>query len=71
MANNRGRRAPVPGYLATAGRYLAVRQSGTVLAGWNPDETYWFNDVLRPGIGPSEWESNESQPPTWVHTAKL
>jgi hypothetical protein len=61
----------VPGYLATAGRYLAVRQSGTVLAGWNPDETYWLNDVLRPGSGPSEWQSNESQPPTWVHTAKV
>ena len=59
----------VTGYLTTAGRYLAVGQSGTVLAGWNPDETYWLNDVLRPGTAPSEWQSNESQPPTWVDDA--
>jgi hypothetical protein len=55
----------VTGYLTTAGQCLAVGQSGTVLAGWNPDETYWLNDVLRPGTVPSEWHSNESQPPTW------
>jgi hypothetical protein len=59
----------VSGYLTTAGRYLGVGQSGTVLAGWNPDETYWLNDVLRPGAVPSEWHSNESQPPTWTGNA--
>lgn len=56
----------VSGYLTTAGRHLAVGQSGTVLAGWNPDETYWLNDVLHAGAIPSEWHSNESQPPTWA-----
>ena len=60
----------VRGYLTTAGRYLAVGQSGTVLAGWNPDETYWLNDVLRPGTAPSEWHSNESRPPTWADATK-
>jgi hypothetical protein len=59
----------VSGYLTTAGRHLAVGQSGTVLAGWNPDETYWLNDVLRPGAAPSGWHSTESQPPTWVGDA--
>lgn len=59
----------VSGYLTTAGRHLAVGQSGTVLAGWNPDETYWLNDVLRSGAVPSGWHSTESQPPTWVGDA--
>jgi hypothetical protein len=60
----------VRGYLTTAGRYLAVGRSGTVLAGWNPDETYWLNDVLRPGAAPSEWQSDHSQPPEWVAGTK-
>jgi hypothetical protein len=47
----------VPGYLTTAGRYLAVGQSCTVLAGWNPDETYW-PDVLPAGRVTSGWHSN-------------
>ena len=59
----------VSGYLTAAGRHLAVGQSGTVLAGWNPDETYWLNDVLRSGAVPSGWHSTESQPPTWVGDA--
>lgn len=38
----------------------------TVLAGWNPDQTYWLGDVLRPGATPSEWHSDDSQPPSWT-----
>lgn len=59
----------VSGYLTAAGRHPAVGPSGTVLSGWNPDETYWLNDVLRPGAVPSAWHSNESQPPTCVGDA--
>jgi hypothetical protein len=39
----------VAGYLATAGRALPVGTARTLLGGWNPDETYWLTDVLRPG----------------------
>lgn len=36
----------VAGYLATAGRAVAVTDdTSSVLAGWNPDETYWLTDV--------------------------
>ena len=58
------------GYLTTAGLALAARPSAagpsaavlerTILAGWNPDETYWLNDVLTPGAAPSDWRSEGS-----------
>ncbi|MBT2550716.1 hypothetical protein [Arthrobacter sp. ISL-65] len=57
------------GYLTTAGLALAAKPSAgpssavlerTVLAGWNPDETYWLNDVLTPGAAPSDWRSQGS-----------
>ncbi|RAM37790.1 hypothetical protein DBZ45_08055 [Arthrobacter globiformis] len=57
------------GYLTTAGRGVAARPSAgssvavlerTVLAGWNPDETYWLNDVLTPGAAPSDWRTDGS-----------
>ena len=57
------------GYLTTAGLALAARPSAgpsvavlerTVLAGWDPDETYWLNDVLTPGAAPSNWRSDGS-----------
>ena len=33
------------GYLSTAGRRVAVQgDTSSVLAGWNPDETYWLTD---------------------------
>ncbi len=36
----------VRGYLTTAGAALPVDAGTTVLAGWNPDETWWLNDCL-------------------------
>jgi len=42
----------VGGYLATAGRALAVNDARCLLAGWDPDQTYWLADVLA-GAGPS------------------
>ena len=43
---------PVGGYLTTAGRALAVNDARCLLAGWDPDQTYWLADVLA-GVGPS------------------
>ncbi|WP_395404031.1 hypothetical protein ACHMXB_07215 [Arthrobacter sp. UC242_113] len=57
------------GYLTTAGLALAARPSAgpsvavferTVLAGWDPDETYWLNDVLTHGAAPSDWRIDGS-----------
>jgi hypothetical protein len=45
----------VLGYLMTAGRALPVRDSHTVLAGWNPDETYWLTDALAAAGEPEDW----------------
>jgi len=40
--------------MATAGEALPAADGGTVLAGWNPDCTYWVCDAR---VGPGE---------TWV-----
>jgi hypothetical protein len=46
----------VAGYLTTAGRALDVEeQYATVLAGWDPDATYWLADVLRPAGPATRW----------------
>lgn len=52
----------VLGYLTTAGRALPVGDSHTVLAGWNPDETYWLTDVLAESGAPAEWHRDRSDP---------
>lgn len=51
----------VSGYLTTAGRPLPVAGRGCcLLAGWDPDETYWLGDVLS-AAGPSvRWVSDDS-----------
>jgi hypothetical protein len=45
----------VAGYLATAGRALSVDDARTVLAGWNPDETFWLTEVLTSSGPPTNW----------------
>lgn len=56
----------VTGYLTTAGRALPVGKGHTVLAGWNPDETYWLVDVLKPDGPPVEWHRSDSQEANWT-----
>lgn len=60
----------VIGYLTTAGRALSVGSSvipdaHTVLAGWNPDESFWLGDVLRPGGEPVTWRRPEEGFAAW------
>ena len=45
----------VHGYLTTAGRALPVLDACTVLAGWNPDQTFWLTDILTQSGAPTEW----------------
>jgi hypothetical protein len=55
----------VAGYLATAGRRLPVGDAGTVLAGWDPDQTYWLTDILTLGGPASTWVRSDVEPLGW------
>jgi hypothetical protein len=72
----------VGGYLTTAGRALAVEGAAepvegaaepvgaaTMLAGWDPDLTYWLADVLEPAgpAGqPARWVERDDEPLGWA-----
>lgn len=59
----------VAGYLATNGRALEVPGGHTMLAGWDPDATWWLNDVLRPAGEPRVWFQDDDDPFLWLpHT---
>ena len=52
----------VSGYLTIATRALPLARGGaaTMLAGWNPDQTWWLTDILGVGAGPpTTWHSDE------------
>lgn len=49
----------VAGYLTSAGRTLRVGQEATMLAGWNPDQTFWLNDVLRDAGPSTHWRRQD------------
>ncbi len=54
----------VLGYLMTAGRALPVTDdSRTVLAGWNPDESFWLTDALETGAVPADWRRADQRAP--------
>jgi hypothetical protein len=56
----------VTGYLTTAGKLLHVGDVGTLLAGWDPDATFWLGDVVSIG-GPAEhWSGDHNDPTDWV-----
>jgi len=58
------------GYLATAGRPLDAGRGLTMLAGWDPDATYWLGDVLEGSGDPTEWENPvEGTIAEWTPTA--
>lgn len=55
----------VAGYLATAGRALPVGDASTMLAGWDPDATYWLTDVLSPAGPPTDWVADGGDGSCW------
>jgi hypothetical protein len=58
----------VGGYLTTAGRALVVNDARCLLAGWDPDATYWLADVLTSGGSPVRWISDDSAHLGWRRT---
>jgi hypothetical protein len=55
----------VAGYLSTAGRLLPAGSARTLLAGWNPDETYWLADVIT-SLGQAQaWHNPSRDPLGW------
>jgi hypothetical protein len=55
----------VAGYLSTAGRTVPVGSARTLLAGWNPDETYWLADVIT-SLGEAQaWHNPSREPLGW------
>jgi hypothetical protein len=60
----------VAAYLTTAGRALPVSgDAATMLAGWDPDLTYWLGDVLEQAGSPSRWVEDEAAPLGWAAAA--
>ncbi|WP_167043820.1 hypothetical protein [Salinibacterium sp. ZJ454] len=56
----------VGGYLATAGLALPVADDwATVLAGWDPDQTYWLQDVTPDPSTRQEWQY-DSEDGNWT-----
>ncbi|MBZ5738829.1 hypothetical protein [Nocardioides mangrovi] len=54
----------VAGYLATAGRAVAVTEdTASVLAGWDPDQTYWLTDVVLASAPERTWIRDDD---TWT-----
>jgi hypothetical protein len=53
----------VIGYLTTAGRSLPVGDARTMLAGWDPDQTWWLGDVLSGGGSAERWVATEQDQP--------
>jgi hypothetical protein len=54
------------GYLRAQEQAAPVRDGRTVLAGWNPDATYWLRDAI--GLADSvseEWIRESGAPPNW------
>jgi hypothetical protein len=60
----------VLGYLSTAGRALPACDAYTVLAGWNPDETWWLTDSAQLIDAPIRWSRDQRDHATrWVRAA--
>lgn len=59
----------VGGYLSAAGRAIQAGSGHTVLAGWNPDETWWPTDSPRHLDEPVTWlNTRNDEPLAWAPT---
>lgn len=56
----------IAGYLTTAGRALSVNDGRTVLAGWDPDQTFWLTEVLAVSGPASSWLELDDGPLGWT-----
>ncbi len=57
----------VAGYLATAGRAIDVGAgAASVLAGWDPDATYWFRDLAADTATRRSWRSVDRGVTHWA-----
>lgn len=61
----------VNGYLTAAGRALSVEDGvATVLAGWDPDKTYWLRDVQQSESNDQAWAYNQREENWELSTAR-
>jgi hypothetical protein len=59
----------VAGYLTTAGIAVPVGDGQcTMLAGWDPDATWWLTDVLSLTGPPEDWRADDQVPFGWTRT---
>ena len=57
----------VAGYLPTAGIAIPAGDGAyTMLAGWDPDATWWLNDVLSLTSPPEDWREDDQAPFGWT-----
>lgn len=58
----------VAGYLTTAGRPVDIgSDAASVLAGWDPDQTYWLTDPPTPTGTPQRWlATDRTVPSRWT-----
>ena len=56
----------IAAYLATAGQALPVGDARTVLAGWDPDQTYWLTDILTLAGPATTWVKSDVEPLGWL-----
>jgi hypothetical protein len=57
----------VAGYLASAGRAIEVEHGiASVLAGWDPDATYWFRDLSVDAATSRSWRSDGHGATHWA-----
>ena len=61
----------VAGYLSTAGRAIRAGEAHTVLAGWDPDQTWWLTDSPQRVDPAVRWvTTGDLEPFAWARTTE-